>query len=63
MHLIGGRQTGWDAVRGSFDQVAQLASWGHGELRGQGSRRAEADSSSLFSATSSAGMTAQPVMP
>jgi hypothetical protein len=26
MHPIGGRQVGWDAVRGSFEQVAQLAS-------------------------------------
>jgi ketosteroid isomerase-like protein len=35
MHPIGGRQTGWDEVRGSFEQVAQLASGGHGELRDQ----------------------------
>jgi ketosteroid isomerase-like protein len=35
MHPIGGRQTGWDEVRGSFEQVAQLASGGHAELRGQ----------------------------
>ncbi|MHC4799617.1 MAG: Cif family virulence factor, partial [Planctomycetota bacterium] len=25
MHPIGGREVGWDAVRGSFEQVAQLA--------------------------------------
>ena len=35
MHPIGGRETGWDEVRGSFEQVAQLASEGHGELRDQ----------------------------
>ena len=35
MHPIGGRQTGWDEVRGSFEQVVQLASGGHGELRDQ----------------------------
>jgi len=35
MHPIGGRQTGWDEVRGSFEQVAQLASGGHAELRDQ----------------------------
>jgi ketosteroid isomerase-like protein len=35
MHPIGGRQTGWDDVRGSFEQVAQLASGGHAELRDQ----------------------------
>jgi len=35
IHPIGGRQTGWDEVRGSFEQVAQLASGGHGELRDQ----------------------------
>jgi ketosteroid isomerase-like protein len=32
MHPIGGRQTGWDEVRGSFEQVA---SGGHAELRDQ----------------------------
>jgi len=35
MHPIGGRQTGWDEVRGSFEQVAQFASGGHAELRDQ----------------------------
>jgi ketosteroid isomerase-like protein len=35
MHPIGGRQTGWDDVRGSFEQVAGLASGGHAELRDQ----------------------------
>jgi ketosteroid isomerase-like protein len=35
MHPIGGRQTGWDEVRGSFEQVAGLASGGHAELRDQ----------------------------
>lgn len=35
MHPIGGREAGWDEVRGSFEQVAQLASGGHGELRDQ----------------------------
>ena len=35
MHPIGGRQTGWDEVRGSFEQVAGLASGGQGELRDQ----------------------------
>ena len=33
MHPIGGREAGWDEVRGSFEQVAQLASGGHAELR------------------------------
>lgn len=28
MHPIGGRQTGWDGVRQSFEQVAELASGG-----------------------------------
>jgi ketosteroid isomerase-like protein len=32
MHPIGGLQTGWDDVRGSFEGVAQLASGGHAEL-------------------------------
>jgi hypothetical protein len=35
MHPIGGRQTGWDEVRGSFDGVAGVASDGHVELRDQ----------------------------
>lgn len=35
MHPIGGRQVGWDEVRASFDQVAQLASEGKVELKDQ----------------------------
>jgi ketosteroid isomerase-like protein len=35
MHPIGGREVGWDAVRGSFEQVAQLASGGKVELKDQ----------------------------
>jgi ketosteroid isomerase-like protein len=35
MHPIGGRQVGWDAVRESFEQVAQLASDGKVELKNQ----------------------------
>jgi ketosteroid isomerase-like protein len=35
LHPIGGRQVGWDEVRGSFEQVAGLASGGHIELRDQ----------------------------
>ena len=35
MHPIGGRQVGWDAVRASFEQVAQLASDGKIELKDQ----------------------------
>ena len=35
LHPIGGRQTGWDEVRGSFDGVAELASSGRVELREQ----------------------------
>ena len=35
MHPIGGREVGWDAVRESFDKVAQLASEGKVELRDQ----------------------------
>ncbi len=35
MHPIGGRQVGWDAVRASFEQVAQLASDGQVELQDQ----------------------------
>jgi ketosteroid isomerase-like protein len=33
MHPIGGREVGWDAVRASFEQVAQLASEGKIELK------------------------------
>ena len=33
MHPIGGRQVGWDAVRGSFEQVAHVASDGKVELK------------------------------
>ena len=33
MHPIGGRQVGWDAVKASFEQVAQLASEGTIELK------------------------------
>jgi ketosteroid isomerase-like protein len=35
MHPIGGRQVGWDAVRTSFEEVAQLASDGKVELKDQ----------------------------
>ena len=35
MHPVGGREVGWDAVRASFEQVAQLASEGKVELRDQ----------------------------
>jgi ketosteroid isomerase-like protein len=35
MHPIGGREVGWDEVRGSFEQVAGLASGGQAELRDQ----------------------------
>jgi ketosteroid isomerase-like protein len=35
MHPIGGRQVGWDAVRASFEQVAQSASDGKIELKDQ----------------------------
>jgi ketosteroid isomerase-like protein len=35
MHPIGGRQTGWDQVRGSWEQVAQLASGGQIKLADQ----------------------------
>lgn len=35
MHPIGGRQVGWDAVRSSFEKVAQLASGGSVELKDQ----------------------------
>ncbi len=33
MHPIGGRESGWDEVRGSFEQVGKVASGGHVELR------------------------------
>lgn len=35
MHPIGGRQVGWDSVRGSWEQVAQLASGGQVKLGDQ----------------------------
>lgn len=35
MHPIGGREVGWDAVGGSFNQVAQMASEGKVELKDQ----------------------------
>jgi len=35
MHPIGGREVGWDAVNGSFNQVAQAASDGKIELKDQ----------------------------
>jgi len=35
MHPIGGRSLGWDAVRTSFEEVAQLASDGKVELKDQ----------------------------
>lgn len=35
MHPIGGREVGWDAVRGSFKQVAQLSSDGQIRLKDQ----------------------------
>jgi ketosteroid isomerase-like protein len=35
MHPIGGRSVGWDAVRTSFEKVAQLASDGKVELKDQ----------------------------
>jgi len=35
MHPIGGRQVGWDAVKESFEQVAQLASEGKIDLKNQ----------------------------
>jgi ketosteroid isomerase-like protein len=35
MHPIGGRQVGWEAVRGSFEKVAQLASDGSVEIADQ----------------------------
>jgi len=35
MHPIGGREVGWDKVRDSFQQVAQIASEGHIRLEDQ----------------------------
>jgi ketosteroid isomerase-like protein len=35
MHPIGGREVGWDQVRGSWEQVAKLASDGKVELKDQ----------------------------
>jgi ketosteroid isomerase-like protein len=35
MHPIGGEQVGWDAVKGSFEGVAELASGGHVEIADQ----------------------------
>jgi ketosteroid isomerase-like protein len=35
MHPIGGREIGWDAVRGSFEQVAKLATGGKVGLKDQ----------------------------
>jgi ketosteroid isomerase-like protein len=35
MHPIGGRETGWDKVRGSFEQFAKLASAGKVKLADQ----------------------------
>lgn len=35
MHPIGGREVGWDAVRGSFEQVAKLSSDGQIGLKDQ----------------------------
>jgi len=35
MHPIGGREVGWEAVRGSFEQVAKLSSDGKIELAEQ----------------------------
>jgi ketosteroid isomerase-like protein len=35
MHPIGGREIGWDAVKGSFEQVAKLASKGKVGLKDQ----------------------------
>jgi ketosteroid isomerase-like protein len=35
LHPIGGRQVGWEAVKESFDQVANLASEGKVELKDQ----------------------------
>jgi len=35
MHPMGGRETGWDQVRGSFEQVTGLGARGHVDLRDQ----------------------------
>jgi hypothetical protein len=35
MHPIGGREVGWDQVRGSWEQVAQLATQGQVKLSDQ----------------------------
>lgn len=35
LHPIGGREVGWDAVRASFEKVAQLATDGKIELKDQ----------------------------
>lgn len=35
MHPIGGREVGWDQVRGSWEQVAQLATQGQVRLSDQ----------------------------
>ncbi|MGD8818324.1 MAG: nuclear transport factor 2 family protein [Acidobacteriota bacterium] len=35
MHPIGGREVGWDEVRGSWEQVAQVASEGNVQLEDQ----------------------------
>jgi len=35
MHPIGGREVGWDAVKGSFEEVARLSSDGRVELKNQ----------------------------
>ncbi len=35
MHPIGGREAGWDAVKGSFNGVGQLAEGGRVELKDQ----------------------------
>jgi ketosteroid isomerase-like protein len=35
MHPIGGRQLGWESVKDSFEQVAQLATEGKVELKDQ----------------------------
>lgn len=35
MHPIGGREVGWDQVRRSWEQVAQLSSDGNVELKDQ----------------------------
>jgi len=35
MHPIGGREAGWDEVRGSWEQVAKISSDGNVELKDQ----------------------------